>query len=483
MNYRAIAHYLGLVLRVEAAFMLPSLALSFFLGESRVVWGFVAAISIALALSTLLYALKRNNKKIYIKESYFVVGVCWLVISLVGAVPLFFSGEGGSFINCLFETISGFTTTGATILENTDTVSRGLLLWRSFTMWLGGVGVVIFLVAVIQATPGGRSFHVMQAESTGPSPVKIVPRLRDSLIIIYCVYVGLTVLEAVLLLLGGMPLFDSVNIAMVTAGTGGFAVRSGSMAAYGSLYLEMVVGAFMILCGINFSLYFYLIARNFHAIGKNGELRAYLGIIAVGVLLVTLNLTSTVYGTPGQSLRHSFFQVGSMITTTGMTTADITQWPTFSKTVLLLLMFIGGCAGSSAGGLKVARVMLMLKVARRSLFGIVRPRSVTIVTLNGKEVDRETVHHTIVYIILFMLLYGASMLLISLDNVDMETTFFAVCATMNNVGCGFGMVAPMNSFHDFSTLSKLVLSLDMLLGRLELYPILLLFAPSTWRRG
>lgn len=486
MNYRAIGYYLAMVSRATAAFMLIPLVISMREGEHSSVKGFVVTIAIAAVVSILLDILVKENKEtrrhraIYTKDGFILVAVSWIGISLLGALPYYLSGEFPSFVDCLFESISGFTTTGCTILPDVEVVSKGLMFWRSFTHWIGGMGVLVFLLA---ASGGEHSVHVMKAESPGPTPGKLVPRLRQSALILYGIYFALTMVQVILLFCGGMPLYDSFCCAMATAGTGGFFIKNASLAHYGSLYIEAVTTFFMVLFGINFNMIYFLLIRNFQAVWKSEEFRVYIGIFAGSSLLIALNLLDyRVSHTFGGALRLSTFQVGSMMTTTGFATANFDLWPEFSRVLLMVIMMIGASAGSTGGGIKVSRLIILLKEGKRILMRMSHPRSVGIVKLDGKAVDKQVVHTVTNYLVAYWFITVLSILLVTVDNFDFESTVTAVLACIGNAGPGLGMVAPIGNFSAFSAFSKMVLSLNMLIGRLEIYPILLLFSPRTWRK-
>lgn len=477
MNHKLIVHYMSNVLKLFTVFMLLPLAVSLIYRDFGGAKGFIVTMLIALGVGFPLGKIKYENKQ-RAKEDFILVALSWLCISVLGALPYFISRQIPHFIDCLFESISGFTTTGATILTDVGALSHSMLFWRSFTHWIGGMGVLVFLMIVVPGT-----LQMMKAESPGPAPGKLVPKMRQSSRILYILYFVLTIIEIILLVAGGMPLFDSVINAMSTAGTGGFSVANASIEAYGSLYSEVVITVFMILFGINFNVYFFLLMRNYSAGLKNEEMRVYLLVIAVSVALITWNLTGTVYPTVGSSLRYASFQVGSFITTTGFSSTSFGGWPMLSKSILFSLMFVGGCAGSTAGGIKVSRIILMWKECRRAVRQMISPRSVENVKLDGKTVDKSVVQGVCYYGILCAFIYFVSVILISFENYDMETTMTAVATCLNNVGAGFGLLAPGGAgLAGFSIFSKLVLSFNMLLGRLELYPILLLLSPRTWKK-
>lgn len=482
MNYRMILRLICYILRVEAVCLLPSLLISFFSGETGAVIGTAATIVISTLLSLTSFLLPPRDKQISAREGFLSVALCWVVVSLIGALPFYISGAVPSYIDCLFETVSGFTTTGASILTDIEAMPMGLLYWRSFTHWLGGMGVLVFLLAVIPMGKGKNSLlHVMRAESPGPQVDKLVPKLQDSAKILYAIYIGLTLLQIVLLLLGGMPLFDSVTTAFGTAGTGGFGIKADSLMGY-SHYLQGVCTVFMALFGVNFSIFYLLLLRQFHKVLHNQELWLYLGVMAASIAVITWDIFSLYQGV-GEALHQAAFQVSSIMTTTGFATADFNQWPALSKTVLVVLMFMGACAGSTGGGIKAARVLLLCKSGRRSVKRMLRPRSVAQVHMDGQTVEEDVIQNTHSYLALYLAITVASTLLVALDEFSLETNATAVIACLNNIGPGLDMVGPMGNFSQFSPLSKLVLTFDMLAGRLEIFPMIMLFLPMAWRRG
>lgn len=484
MNYGMIVYILGTILKAEAILMsLPALV-AFLCGEGDLV-PMLAAILIASGAGLLFTFKKPKNTVIYAKEGFVVTALSWVVMSLVGALPFVFAGAIPSYIDAVFETVSGFTTTGASILTDVEGMSRGLLFWRSFTHWVGGMGVLVFLLAIVPLA-GGRSVHIMRAESPGPVVGKLVPKVRDTAMILYGIYITMTVVLITLLLLGGMPLYDSAVHAFGTAGTGGFGIWGDSIAHYDSAYIDVVLSIGMVLFGVNFNIYYLLLMGKVKSILRSEELRWYLGIIAGATLLIAWNTLSR-WGGILQSLRYAFFQVASVITTTGFATADFNLWPELSRMLLLVLMLVGACAGSTGGGMKVSRLIIMLKSAKREISRMLHPRSVYTLQFEGKPLEDQTIHNVFTYFFILVFLVIASVLLVSLDNMDFDSTFSAVLACINNIGPGLGIVGPMGSYAALSPLSKLVLILDMLLGRLEIFPMLMLFAPSVWigkrRRG
>lgn len=485
MNYRAIIYYVGMVLKLQAVFMLIPLFTAVFFQEHSSVKAFLITASVSLIIGLSIDAIKRGDRSLHVKDGFILVAICWLTISVCGAMPFYISREIPQFIDCLFESISGFTTTGSSIVTDVEALPKALLLWRSLSHWIGGMGVLVFLLAVVNkpGSGGGHTVYVMKAESPGPAPGKLVPRLQQSSKILYGIYLGLTVILIILLLLGGMPLFDSVCNALATAGTGGFSITNNSIAAYNSLYIEMVITVFMAIFGVNFNIFYFVLIRNWKGIFRNDEFRLYVGILVASTLLIAWNLSAQVYKESfGEALRYSAFQVSSLMTTTGFATTNFNTWPEFSKIVLVLLMFIGGSAGSTAGGLKVSRIAILVKETKRLLHRMSHPRSVEIIKLDGKAVDKVVVHAVNSYFITFCLIFSASILVVSLDNFDLDTTVTAVLACISNVGPGLGQVSPAGNFSELSAVSKAVLSLDMLIGRLEIYPILMVFSPRVWRR-
>ena len=477
MNYGMIVYILGTILKAEAILMsLPALV-AFLCGEGDLV-PMLAAILIASGAGLLFTFKKPKNTVIYAKEGFVVTALSWVAMSLVGALPFVFAGAIPSYIDAVFETVSGFTTTGASILTDVEGMSRGLLFWRSFTHWVGGMGVLVFLLAIVPLA-GGRSVHIMRAESPGPVVGKLVPKVRDTAMILYGIYITMTVVLIALLLLGGMPLYDSAVHAFGTAGTGGFGIWGDSIAHYDSAYIDVVLSIGMVFFGVNFNIYYLLLMGKVKSILRSEELRWYLGIIAGATLLIAWNTLSR-WGGMLQSLRYAFFQVASVITTTGFATADFNLWPELSRMLLLVLMLVGACAGSTGGGMKVSRLIIMLKSAKREISRMLHPRSVYTLQFEGKPLEDQTIHNVFTYFFILVFLVIASVLLVSLDNMDFDSTFSAVLACINNIGPGLGIVGPMGSYAALSPLSKLVLILDMLLGRLEIFPMLMLFAPSVW---
>ena len=479
MNYRMISKILGRVMGVEAALMLGPIITAAVYGESAV--SFLLTMLIAGVLAVVLTLPKLKHTDIYAREGFVSVALSWLLMSLVGALPFVFSGEIPSYVDAFFEIVSGFTTTGASIILNVEEMSNSALLWRSLSHWIGGMGVLVFIMAVLPLSEE-RSMHIMRAEVPGPQVGKLVPRIRHSSAITYLIYVALTVILIILLCLGGMPFFDSINHAMATAGTGGFSVKALSIGFYDSAYIDFVTATFMLLFGVNFSIYFLLLMKKFRPALRDSELHLYLGFAAFGTITIALNIMDS-YDGFWHALRYSYFQVSSIMTTTGFATTDFNHWPAYSKAMLILLMFTGASAGSTGGGLKVSRIVILVRAAGEELGKMLNPRRTVSVRMSGHSVDATTIRCTLVFFAVYIGITFLSTLLISLDGFDLETNFSAVAACISNIGPGIGLVGPMGNYEMFSDFSKLLLSYDMLVGRLEIYPMLLLFLPSTWRRS
>ena len=479
MNYRVISYILGWVLAIEGLFLAVSAAVGGMYGE-RAALSFLYAALICAALGLPAILKKPRRMAFFMKEGFVTVALCWIVLSIFGALPFVFSGEIPRFTDALFETVSGFTTTGASVVPDVEVLSHCTLFWRSFTHWIGGMGVLVFLLAILPLA-GGSQMYLMQAESPGPSVGKLVPTTRHTALILYALYILLSIVEFILLLGGGMTVFNAVTTTFGTAGTGGFGIRNSSMADF-SPYVQWVVAVFMMLFGINFNLYFLvLIGRGRQAL-KSEELRTYLGVIAAATLLIVLN-TRAAGVRLGETVRHAFFQVSSIITTTGFATCDFDLWPSLSKCVLVLLMLVGACAGSTGGGIKISRVLILIKRAGEELHKFIFPNSVTKIRLEKKILDREVVHTTSAFLIVYVFIFAISTLLVSAEGHDLETCFTAVAATFNNIGPGLSIVGPTRNFGFFSDFTKYVLIFDMLAGRLELFPMLILFSPRTWLKN
>ncbi len=479
MNYRVISYILGWVLGLEALFLTVSAAVGGLYGE-RTALSFLYAALICAALGIPAVVRKPRRMTFFMKEGFVTVALCWIVFSIFGALPFVFSGEIPHFTDALFETVSGFTTTGASVVPDVEVLSHCTLFWRSFTHWIGGMGVLVFLLAILPMA-GGSQMYLMQAESPGPSVGKLVPKTRHTALILYSLYILLSIAEFVFLLCGGMSAFDAVNTTFATAGTGGFGIRNSSMTDF-SPYIQWVVAVFMMLFGINFNLYFLVLVGRGRQALKSEELRTYLGVIAAATLLIVLN-TRTAGVRLGDTVRHAFFQVSSIITTTGFATCDFDLWPSLSKCVLVLLMLIGACAGSTGGGIKISRVLILIKRAGEELHKFIFPNSVTKIRLEKKILDREVIHTTSAFLIVYVFIFAVSTLLVSAEGHDLETCFTAVAATFNNIGPGLSIVGPTRNFGFFSDFTKYVLIFDMLAGRLELFPMLILFSPRTWLKN
>lgn len=479
MNYGSIRYIIGWILKVEAGLMVLPMAVALIYGEKSGM-AFAVCALLCLVFGMLLSSKKPKKTSYYTKEGYISVALGWIVMSVMGCLPFVISGEIPSFINALFETISGFTTTGASILSDVESLSRCMLFWRSFTHWVGGMGVLVFILAVLPLAGGEHNLQLMKAESPGPSVSKLVPKLRETAITLYKIYLGLTVAMIVLLLLGRMPVFDALCIAFGTAGTGGFGVLGDSIASY-SVYVQVVTTVFMMLFGVNFSFYFLVLYRKTKDAFSMEEVRWYFIIYFGAVILITASLAGRA-GSLFEHFHQAAFQAASIMTTTGFSTVDFDLWPQLAKGVLLILMFIGACAGSTGGGMKVSRIIVYIKSIKREMASLIHPRSVRVTKLDKKVIDDGIVRSIFAFLSAYLLIFLASLLIVSLDGFDFETNFSAIAATFNNIGPGFGGVGPMANFDGYSILSKIVMSLDMLIGRLEIFPILILFAPSNWKK-
>lgn len=479
MKYKIVFYTVGRVMLLEAALLMIPLAVSLVFGESCAV-AFIISALIALVPGLALTLLCRGAEKdIFIREGLAIVALSWVCISAVGALPFVISGEIPSYIDAFFETVSGFTTTGASILTDVESMSRGLLFWRSLTHWLGGMGVLVFVMAIMEKVPD-RSINILRAEMPGHSVDKLTPRSKSTAKILYYIYLALTALEIVFLLCGGMPLYDSVVHSLGTAGTGGFGIKADSIASY-SHYLQWVITVFMLLFGVSFNLYYLLLLKKWRAALDSNELKCYLGIFLAAFIIIAVNIYP-LYGSVADAIRLSAFQVSSLVTTTGYATADFNLWPQLSKAVLFLLMFAGGCMGSTAGGLKISRIVVLAQSVRNELRHALRPRAVSSVKLNGRRLDPQEVKSVHSYFAIYIAVIIAVFLLISFEPFGFETNLSAAVSCVNNIGPGFDLVGPAASYADYSGFSKLVLSLAMLLGRLEIFPMLLLFSPKLWSK-
>lgn len=480
MNFRLIFRLLGRVMLIEGAALIPSLAISIHFEDGAALSFLLTMILVTAVGAALSFAVPKSKTQMHPREGFFAVALVWVALSLFGALPFVFSGEIPNYIDAVFEVVSGFTTTGSTILHAVEGLPSSILFWRSFTHWLGGMGVLIFALAILPAD-GRGVYNLMRAESTGPTSERIVPKVRQAALILYSIYLTLSVLQTVLLAAGGMSLFDALIHMFGTAGTGGFSNKNLSVGAYNSAYFDYVIGIFLVLFSINFGVYFALISRRFREVSKNTELWVFLGLVGASVVAIGFNLLrSGLYSSAAHAVRDSFFQVTAVASTAGFSSTDFNLWPDFSRMILLLLMVTGACAGSTGGGVKVIRMVIMVKASRRELNKILHPRSVNVVKVGGKTVPETVISGVMHFFIVYLLLLVLATLLVSLDNLGMTTSFSAVIATLSNIGPGFGLVGPMGNFDCFSYFSKIVLTLCMLLGRLEIFPILMLLIPATW---
>lgn len=478
MNFAMIFSILGTVLLFESFFIALPCIVSLLYSESAGIDYLIVAI-LCLLTGLALKKIKPKTKVFYAREGFIAVAFSWILMSITGALPFVFSGEIKSFTNALFETVSGFTTTGATILTDIEALSKTSLFWRSFTHWIGGMGVLVFLLAVMPLS-GGHSFHLMRSESPGPSVGKLVPKVRQTALILYGIYILLTLLNVIFLLFGGMHIYDALVTAFATAGTGGFGIYNDSIASFNP-YIQWVVIVFMLLFGVNFNFYYLLLIRKPLQGFKISELRYYLGAFLIASFLIFLNINGS-FETISEAVRHSAFSVASIMTTTGFATTDFNLWPEFSKAILVILMFMGACAGSTGGGMKVSRFMIMAKTVRKELYHLLHPTSIKIIKLDGKSIEHDVIRSVNIFLISYMTILLLSFLVVSLDNFGFTTNMTAVITTLNNVGPGLDMVGPSGNFAGFSPLSKYVFMFDMLAGRLEIFPMLLLFVPRTWQK-
>lgn len=480
MNFRMIFRSLGIVLFIEAGCMVPSLLVSLIYGREDIM-PFLISIFILLSAGSLLRCIRTVTTNFYVRDGFAIVALGWLLVSVFGALPFIVSGAVPSVMDALFESVSGFSTTGASILTDVEVLPKGILFWRSFTHWMGGMGVLILMIAILPSVKA-NTFHIMKAESPGPSPGKFVPKIGQVAKILYAIYITLTALEVVFLLAGGMSLYDSLIHAFGTAATGGFSSRNASVAAFDSVFIDIVITVFMLLFGVNFALYYAVLKGNLKSALRDEELRFYMFTVMAATVLIVFNISGKVFPSVGEAVRYSAFQVSSLITTTGYATADINLWPVFSQCILLLLMFTGASAGSTAGGIKCVRVILLFKIIKREMYKIIHPRSVYTVKINGKMVDEEVLSGIMAFFFFYILIFAVAVLLVSLNGKDMISSVTAVVASMGNIGPGLGVVGPMGNYAGFSVMSKAVLSVCMIIGRLEIYPILLLCTPAFWKR-
>ena len=478
MNKKIVINVLGWALLLEAVCLLLPLICAIIYKEPEM-YIFAVCSAICFAVGFLFKSINPKNRSMYAKEGLASVSLSWIFLSIFGSLPFVMSGSIPNFIDALFETVSGFTTTGASILSDVEALPRSILCWRSFTHWIGGMGVVVFLVSLLRLS-GGNNLYLLKAESTGPAVGKLVPKVQSTAKILYGLYTLFTVVQMVLLILGGMGIFDAITISLGTAGTGGFGVLNSSAAEYTS-YQQIVITVFMLIFGVDFSIYYLVLVKKFKAAFKSEELRGYLGLVFASIVLIWINI-SPLFANVWQALKHSAFQVASIITTTGFATDDFDLWPQLSKSILVVLMFVGACAGSTGGGMKVSRIIISLKTIIKELKITAHPKSTHKITMNGRIVEHETIRSINVYMMAYFAIFVVSALIVSLDNFSFATTFTAVAATLNNIGPGLDAVGPTQNFGDFSVLSKLVFIFNMLVGRLEVFPMLILFSKYTWKK-
>ena len=478
MNFSMIVYILGWIMNFEAFFLAIPLIAAIVYGENTIV-SILVTIIICLAIGLPITMKKPKESSLHSRDGYVIVSLSWIVLSAFGALPFVFSGAIPNYVDALFETVSGFTTTGATILSDVEAVPKSLLLWRSFTHWVGGMGVLVFIMAFLPLS-GGQNMHIMKAESPGPSVSKLVPRVKTTALLLYAIYLVMTAVEFVLLLFGGMTVFEALNTAFATAGTGGFAVKNDGLAGY-SEAVRIIVTVFMILFSINFNVYFLILSKKFKDAFKVSEVWYYLGIIAVAAGVITVNIRS-MFPTAGEAFVNAIFTVSSMISSTGFSAVDFNVWPELSRTIIVLIMFIGACTGSTGGGIKVYRIVILFKSMGKELHTLIHPKQVKKIRMDQHEIEHEVIRSVNVFMVCFILVFVISLLCISFEDYDMITNFTAVATTINNIGPGLDLVGPTENFSFFSPFSKAVLIFDMLAGRLELFPMLLLFAPVTWKK-
>ena len=479
MNYKMIKYTLGLLMMFEAAFFLLPMITAICYGEWTTLLAFLISAAICLGLGGLSVMKKPEKTTIYAREGFVIVSLSWIILSIFGCLPFLFAGCTTNIIDALFETASGFTTTGASIFPEVEVLPKAILIWRSFTHWIGGMGVLVFIMAFLPLG-GGQNMHIMRAESPGPEVSKLVPKVKHTALILYSIYLALTLVQLIAMLISGMNLFDAINTALATAGTGGFGFRNDSFGSF-SAAQQIIVTVFMLIFSINFNSYYLVLKLKFRD-ALNVEVRAVIVIVITAIAIITANIYQS-YDSIGEAMRHAAFSVASLISTTGFSTENFDLWPSLSKTVLVFIMFIGACAGSTGGGMKVSRILIAFKGYVREIFTLIHPKQVKKITLDGRTVDREVVRSVNAYISCYILVFTASLLLITLDNHDMVTNFTAVAATINNIGPGLSEVGPASNFAGFSGFSKIVLTFNMIAGRLELFPMLVLFSPATWKKN
>ncbi len=481
MNYNMIAYLLGNILHIEGILLSVPVVVAFCYREELSAASFIAAAVVCLVVGAVLQSHEPKDKRIYGREGFVVAAASWIVMSFFGAIPFYLTKSIPGFINCYFETVSGFTTTGATMLPEIEQLDNAILFWRCFTHWIGGMGILVFMLAIMPMSDD-RTMHLMRAEAPGPLVSKLVPRVKSTAKILYIIYVVLTILEIIMLFAGGMPIFDSIIHGISTAGTGGFSNKNASIAAYNSRYFEYVITIFMLLFSVNFNLFYLMLMKDFKNVWRNEELRTFVFIVVTATFLITLNIHKY-YPTLESAFRHAIFQVAAIMSTTGFVTANFDLWPEFSKTILFCLLFLGACGGSTAGGIKISRFIIMTKLVLREVKHIVHPRSVNLIKLDGFKIESDVTRSVASFIILYIFILLGSFVLISLNGFDFATNMTAVTTCLSNVGPGLNMAGPTESLVFFSPFSKLLLCLVMLLGRLEIFPILMLFTPSIWRKG
>ena len=482
MNKKTVLNILSKICTLEAVLMLIPACVALYYNEMRTFKVFIlVALSVAAIQLPIFMFTRKKEMDVNSRDGIAVAALGWIVISFYGCLPFYISGEIPNFVDALFESISGFTTTGSSILTSVDEMTKGMMFWRCFTHWVGGMGVLVLTVAILPSDKKSSSLQLMRAECPGPTVEKLVPKGRSSAAILYAIYTVLTLIMIIFLVIGGMPLYDSVCTTFGTAGTGGFGIRNAGLGYYNSAYIEGVVTVFMMLFGVNFNIYFFIVMKRFSDILKNSEFKVYLGIIATSIALICANtMAYGVYGSFSKAFRYSSFQVSSIMTSTGFATADFDQWPEFSKVILVILMFVGACAGSTGGGFKVSRLIILVRTAKRNLRKMLHPKSVNVVKSDDKTLNIETVHGVSGYLIIYILIFFTSLIIISLNNLDFTTSFTSVTTCFNNIGPGLAKVGPTCNFAHLSDLSKITLSVDMLLGRLECIPIIMMLAPSMW---
>ena len=480
MNFGIVIYIIGWVMILEGAFMLLPVVTGAIYGEWMHAGIYLAVGAVSALIGFLLRQRKLQKTTFYAREGFVTVALSWIVLSLIGALPFTISGDIPFYVDALFEIISGFTTTGSSILRDVEALSHANLMWRSFSHWVGGMGVLVFVLAVLPMT-GGSSMNIMRAESPGPSVGKLVPKIRQTAMLLYKIYMAMTVVQAVIMLIGGMPLFDTLCLTFGTAGTGGFGVLADSCASY-SIFLQCVITVFMVLFGVNFSFFFLMLSRKPKDAFKMEEVRWYIIIYLAAVLMITVNLVFEGGGSVLVELQRAAFQVASVMTTTGYATVDFNLWPTFSRAMMVLVMFVGACAGSTGGGIKVSRIVLYVKQIGREIRQQIHPRTVKVIQMDGKPVDKLVLNSANVFLMAYLIIFAVSVMILCTEGFDLTTTFTAVTATINNIGPGLNMVGATGNFADFGVLSKFVMMFDMLAGRLEIIPLLVLFHPGAWRR-